>query len=802
MIHDLHWLALGVKRNRYFHMLVSGLYTPFTLPVGEEVWGPQSPSSFTDFLTVSTRPLALLNIIYIFLEISIHFSSLNLLTFQECESLKKLTYTLSSSSSICNGSPSLDCYTPLSMDTAYSSMYQDTPSSFWQTPQYQDTPCTPSLTHSRPGTPSQCEKTPNESAMINSASGAPFIQSIPNISQLQPDRGTQLASSKPSIIQGAVQNFWKLGGAPCQNGNFSNRQRTPGHNPHLSNHRVRPLESKYQNAYNRRPQHHYIHRPVYRGAHYRSGSTANQLPFRKCQNAPTTPSYSDKLTGQNFTGSIKGLSVNHRSVGEDTPSLPNLDILPQKAIGVDVRHILPDIQINANTLENHFSGTQEPCKTTHRVNQNHCPPQGQSSHSYTPKPCYASETTEDLSEPTVHCPSPESESPALESKPDSLDSRIQMLLSGGSPVLSLLNQESSDSETSATEEHGPDYHPQHSPKAPSPFPSCSTDVVSDIVDIVSKNVSHSRESLCGIDDVSLTSLCDAGKEHHELQSAKKPKVNPNEVEDTDQPCSIPVICSNRSSLAPTIPQMPPSPILISPSAHYPSLPSPNLPSKLCPPPPMAPLLPGYTLPSSSCSLYPPPKILQICRPPNWQGSQLPLPIPTRITGQTSFSPPLLPPTFNFMTHCPPHPSAGCSSTMLRYRPPWPPPHMPRFDPSVPPPGYVPMNESPHKATVDGVLAVVASELRAIVKKDIDRRMVEIVAFKAFDQWWDDKEQAAKVGIASYFSCSDKPGSVNLYFHYPFNIVFIYIMLYTSRSQPQLLNREKIKTQCLEQWNRA
>ncbi|XP_016087348.1 histone-lysine N-methyltransferase SETD1B-A-like [Sinocyclocheilus grahami] len=710
----------GVKRNRYFQMLVSGLYTPFTLPVGEEAWGPQSPSSFSDSLT-------------------------------ECETLKKLAYTLSSSSSICNGSPSLDCSTPLSMDTAYSSMHQDTPSSFWQTPQYQDTPCTPSLTHSRPGTPSQCEKTPNESTLINSASSVSFIQSIPNISQLQLDHVTQPASSKPSIIQGAVQNFWKLGGAPCQNDSFSNRQRTPGRNPHFSNqvrrgHQVRPLESKYQNSYNRRPQHHYIHRPVYKGAHYRSGSTANQLPFRKFQDAPTTPS---QLTGQNFTGSIKGLSVKHISVGEDPPSLPNLDILPQKAIGVDVRHILLDIHINANKSENNFSGTQVPSKTNHEVNQNH---------SYTPNS--SSETTEDHSEPTEHCPSPESESPALESKPDSLDFRIQMLLSGGSPVLPLLNQESSDSETSATEEHGPDYHPQPSPKAPSPSPSRSTDVVlncDQTSSIASNNGSHARESLSGIEDVSLTSLCDVGKEDHELQSAKKPKVNPNEVEDTsDQPCSIPVICSNRSSLPPTIPQMPPPPIPISPPAHYPCLPSPNLPSKMGPPPPMAPLLLGYTLPSSSCSLYPPPKIQQVCRPPNWQGSQVPLPIPTRITqGQTSFSPPFLPPTFNFMTHHPPYPSAGCSSTMLRYRPPWPPPPMPKFDPSVPPPGYVPMNESPHKPTVDGVLAVVASELRAIVKKDIHRRIIEIVAFKAFDQWWDDKELAAKVSTPTVKSGGNK-----------------------------------------------
>ncbi|XP_051758541.1 histone-lysine N-methyltransferase SETD1B-A-like [Ctenopharyngodon idella] len=326
----------GAKRNRYFRMLVSGLYTPFTLPVGDEAWGPQSPSSITD-------------------------------SFTECESLKKLSYTLSSSSSICNGSPSLDCSTPLSMDTAYSSMHQDTPSSFWQTPQYQDTPCTPSLTHSRPGTPSQCERTPVESALTTSASNVPFIQqSIPNISQLQPGHVTQPASNKPSIIQGAVQNFWMLGGAPSQNSSFSNRQRTPGRNSHLSNHvrgghRVRHLESKYQNAYNRRPQHHYVHRPVYRGGHYRSGPTANQTPFSKFQENPTTPSHSDKLTVQNFTDSVKGLSVNHRSVAEVPPSLPNSKLL-QKATGFDVHHIHSDMQINA---ENTFTGTDShvSCKT-------------------------------------------------------------------------------------------------------------------------------------------------------------------------------------------------------------------------------------------------------------------------------------------------------------------------------------------------------------------------------------------------------------------------------------------------------
>lgn len=74
---------------------------------------------------------------------------------------------------------------------------------------------------------------------------------------------------------------------------------------------------------------------------------------------------------------------------------------------------------------------------------------------------------------------------------------------------------------------------------------------------------------------------------------------------------------------------------------------------------------------------------------------------------------------------------------------WPP--MPKFDPSVPPPGYMPRQEDPHKATVDGVLLVVLKELKAIMKRDLNRKMVEVVAFRAFDEWWDKKERMAKVG---------------------------------------------------------
>lgn len=86
--------------------------------------------------------------------------------------------------------------------------------------------------------------------------------------------------------------------------------------------------------------------------------------------------------------------------------------------------------------------------------------------------------------------------------------------------------------------------------------------------------------------------------------------------------------------------------------------------------------------------------------------------------------------------------------------------LPVFDPSVPPPGYSPESESLHKATVDGVIGAVAAELRVIVKKDIHRRMVEGVAFAAFDQWWNEKEHSVKVKYAYIFSIIRYPYHTN------------------------------------------
>lgn len=216
-----------------------------------------------------------------------------------------------------------------------------------------------------------------------------------------------------------------------------------------------------------------------------------------------------------------------------------------------------------------------------------------------------------------------------------------------------------------------------------------------------------------------------------------------------------------SSPAPPVFPVPPPPVLLPP----PPLCFPTLPPTVLPPMcgPSAPLLPPVPLQMTS----PPPKLTghplpfclppkipmgQVNRPPRWTHApppSVPLPIPTRITQGKSHT--VFPPPFNILPPPPPFPSPDGarqapfnSATVPGYRAPWPPVLLPVFDPSVPPPGYVPVSELIHKATVDGVLAAVAAELRVIVKKDIHRRIVEGVAFAAFDQWWEEKEHSVKV----------------------------------------------------------
>lgn len=80
-------------------------------------------------------------------------------------------------------------------------------------------------------------------------------------------------------------------------------------------------------------------------------------------------------------------------------------------------------------------------------------------------------------------------------------------------------------------------------------------------------------------------------------------------------------------------------------------------------------------------------------------------------------------------------------------------HLTHFRPptSIPPPGYVPgisvparnIPISPHDATITSVLNKITVELKQILKKDFNRKMVENTAFKAFEKWWDESERTSK-----------------------------------------------------------
>lgn len=53
-------------------------------------------------------------------------------------------------------------------------------------------------------------------------------------------------------------------------------------------------------------------------------------------------------------------------------------------------------------------------------------------------------------------------------------------------------------------------------------------------------------------------------------------------------------------------------------------------------------------------------------------------------------------------------------------------------------------ENPHEATVQLVLAALIEEMKNIMQRDMNRKMVENVAFATFDEWWERKETKAKV----------------------------------------------------------
>lgn len=250
------------------------------------------------------------------------------------------------------------------------------------------------------------------------------------------------------------------------------------------------------------------------------------------------------------------------------------------------------------------------------------------------------------------------------------------------------------------------------------------------------------------------------QEHHAEDENKEHVTNrwsgaltPTEdISSLPQPPSFPSLKSTNRLLTP---QAPPA---IRPQRSHPPVtpfpfPIPPFPPSI---PPVPPRLPNGTIP------IPPPGWI----PPPGHHTGIPIPPPPSIPPPPTFlgpPPPLMvpfsvpPPVHTFPLHMQPagpldngNPPRHGSAPFPR--PPWPAPPFPRFNPFVPPPDYPLVRENPHKVTVEKVLEVIMDELKLIIKKDMTRRMIEGIAFRAFEDWWECQEKKTKVSsyILYYF----------------------------------------------------
>ncbi|KAL7977531.1 hypothetical protein Chor_009480, partial [Crotalus horridus] len=114
------------------------------------------------------------------------------------------------------------------------------------------------------------------------------------------------------------------------------------------------------------------------------------------------------------------------------------------------------------------------------------------------------------------------------------------------------------------------------------------------------------------------------------------------------------------------------------------------------------------------------------------------------------------PHFSVMPSVLGHMQLGVSSFTSHHHPEAPPsyPIQPLMSVSLPhlaaPWGYQeevaplpPLPEDPHASVVDTVLATLMQEMKSIMQRDLNRKMVENVAFSTFDKWWECKEEKAK-----------------------------------------------------------
>ncbi|XP_043106016.1 histone-lysine N-methyltransferase SETD1B-A isoform X4 [Puntigrus tetrazona] len=637
----------GENRQRYLQRLINGSYTPLTLPVGGE-----------EACEVSPRSLA--------------------------EALLPLRRLSEGNSSAVGGTATPGgTNTPLSLDTAYSSLRQDTPQS-------QGTPHTP-----RP-------------------SGTPF----------------------------------------SQDSSYSSRQGTPGFQSNRAEssggYKSRRHETKFQDAYNRRPERHYVHGTG--GGPHRGN--AEQPPNFKQHQPPEPPSPAFAHTppppaSANFKNAFSPYQ----------PPMP--PVYP---------HTEPSFHQPVQREVDYRRPPQAPPPPS----TDFMPVRDRPATPPIPEPPPPAPETQPAT-PPPSTPEPQDSTPTQDSERNSLDSRIEMLLK---PFLN----ERGDSDAEVRMDGSP-ISSSSSQLSPIPPQRPSRPASTGLEDISPTPLpdSDDDEPIHGTASLLTNSRSMSPSNMHSKSGAGEPRTPVDkmdtgqssgedmEISDDEMPgtpiasgdCAKNIVVNSAMSPMQTIPMPPPGfPPLPHPQAGFP-LPPPPLPTvpHLAGPHPMLHTLHPY-----------PPGMMPIMQMdlmsslPQWGSvhmsfqmqtqmlsrmaqSQRPYPYPHFISGAAaSAGAAAAAAVMQFGGPYAPLSIVGAPAGTVGHGQPWPLPNIPKFNPAVPPPGYEPEKEDPHKATVDGVLMVIVKELKAIMKRDLNRKMVEVVAFRAFDEWWDKQERSAKATL--------------------------------------------------------
>ncbi|XP_058645017.1 histone-lysine N-methyltransferase SETD1B-A isoform X3 [Onychostoma macrolepis] len=644
----------GENRQRYLQRLINGSYTPLTLPVGGE-----------EACEVSPRSLA--------------------------EALLPLRRLSDGSSSAVGGTATPGgTNTPLSLDTAYSSLRQDTPQS-------QGTPHTP-----RP-------------------SGTPF----------------------------------------SQDSSYSSRQGTPAFQSNRAEssggYKSRRHETKFQDAYNRRPERHYVH-GTGGGAHR---GNAEQPPSFKQHQPPEPPSPAFAHTppppaSANFKNAFSPYQP------PMPPVYPHTEPSFHQPVQREVDYRRPPQAPPPPSTD--FMPVRDGPAT---------PPIPE-------PPPPAPETQPATPPPSTPEPCPSLGTPTQDSERNSLDSRIEMLLK---PFLN----ERGDSDAEVRMDGSP-ISSSSSQLSPIPPQRPSRPASTGLEDISPTPLpdSDDDEPIHGTASLLTNSRSMSPSNMHSKSGAGEPRTPVDkmdtghqssgedmEISDDEMPgtpitsgdCAKNIVVNSAMSPMQTIPMPPPGfPPLPHPQAGFP-LPLPPLPTvpHLAGPPGVAPHPMLHPLHPYATGMMPIMQMDLMSSLPQWGSvhmsfqmqtqmlsriaqSQRPYPYPHFISGAAASAGAAAAAAMQFGGPYPPLSMVGAPAGNVGHGQPWPLPNMPKFNPAVPPPGYEAQKEDPHKATVDGVLIVIVKELKAIMKRDLNRKMVEVVAFRAFDEWWDKQECSAKATL--------------------------------------------------------